>query len=147
MPLQLVWIQEFSQDYLFLTISERRRSPALGAMKYMGSVSLEHSLKKIILHITFLIGVRKEARVLGRPDVSETLWMSPRWQRWQNVAANVVSLDTITRGVLTTRYMMMPRQDLLEIPQMEHHLISCLLILDDPCRPRVLVLGDRCLHV
>src|SRR6266540_3293777 len=52
MSLPYVWSPGFSQDHLFLLISQKRQSRRLGSMSYTGSEYLERSRRKILRYGT-----------------------------------------------------------------------------------------------
>src|SRR5438132_11013140 len=100
MSLPHVWSPEFSQQLLFLLISQKRQSHVLGTRRYMGSECLERSLRIVRSHGTFQIQrLRRKVLAIGRYVVSGMVWMSLTSARWQGSAASVIITDTTTRSV------------------------------------------------
>src|SRR5438128_210119 len=101
MSLPHVWSPGFSQDRLFLLISQKRQSRRLWSMSCTGSEYLERSLRKIPRYGTFQIPrQRGQALDVGRHVVSRMVWMSLRPVKCQNGAPNVTITDTTIRSVL-----------------------------------------------
>src|SRR6266542_5045374 len=71
MSLPHVWSPEFSQQLLFLLISQKRQSHVLWTKRYMGSESLERSLRIVRSYGTFQIQrLRRNILSVGRHVVS-----------------------------------------------------------------------------
>src|SRR5947207_10439049 len=100
MSLPHVWSPEFSQQLLFLLISQKRQSHVLGTRRYTGLKSLERSLRIVRSHGTFQIQrLRRKALAVGSFPSKFNIKCKGQSQRTSMVNTGPMSCEARSGGV------------------------------------------------